>query len=146
MKLFCQKKGMLVHLHRLFILIKLYISYLHTHSTFSTILFWSFPHSSKPVIKISPAVTNTFNVPLNNSSIFFWNMSSTGAAPNGSLIYISTCQVDKKKLLNILIFYLALGYDSQRLHQLMKGISCMPTLVECHSMLGLCLQVWSALY
>ena len=69
-----------------FILVKLWICSLHTQSTFSNVSLWFLPYSSKPTIKMSSAIRNMLDMPLNNSLIFFLNGSPAEAVPNGSHI------------------------------------------------------------
>ena len=57
-------------------------------------------------------------MPLNSSLILFWNIPPAGASLNSSLIYWY-CQMDKKKLLDIMTLHLALDSDSLSSHELM---------------------------
>ena len=61
----------------------------------------------KYAVKMFSAIPKTFGIQLNSSSIFFWNMSTAGAAPNGNHIYLYM-PMDKKMLLNMMIFHLIL--------------------------------------
>ena len=56
--------------------------------TFPNVSSWSLPYSSKPAIKMSPAMPNTFGILLNKSSILFWTLSPAGGALNDSLMYL----------------------------------------------------------
>ena len=98
------KEWMLVHLNRHFSLLSFRFAFLHTCDTFSNVSSWSLPHSSKPTIKMSSVITNTFDMPLNNLSIFFLNIPHTGAALNGSHMYY---YLDKKTLdiMTFLIYF-----------------------------------------
>ena len=89
------KKGMPVHLKRYLSLLAFKFVYLHTLSTLADVALWCLPCSSESAIKISSAILKTLDILLSSSSIFFWDMSCTGAAPNGN-VYICTCQMDKK--------------------------------------------------
>ena len=83
-----------------------------------SLMFYHGPylHSGKPAIKMSSAISNIFYMLVNNSSIFFWKMSPTRAALNGSPMYLY--QMDKSKLLNMMTFHLASDYSSLNLHKL----------------------------
>ena len=81
------KKAILIHLNRCLSVLGFRFSCLHIHNTFSSILSWSLPYSSKPAIKMSSRIPKKFGMPMNNSSILFLNISPTVIAPDGSLMY-----------------------------------------------------------
>ena len=108
---------MVIHLKRHFSLLSFRFSYLHVQGTFFCISSLSLPCSSKPAIKMSSVIPMTFGMPLNYSSIFVWNIPPTEAAPNCSLC-IDTCQMDMKKLLDMMIYHLVFNYVSLSLHLL----------------------------
>ena len=85
---------------------------------FSNVSPCSLPNFPKHAIKMLSAIPNTFDVPLNNSSIFFCNISPTEAALNGSLMYLYPANGQEKDVLKYDdLFYLASDYDSSNLHQ-----------------------------
>ena len=49
---------------------------------------WSLPSLSHPTTEISSTVPNTLGKSLNISSIFLWNRSPAGTAPNGYLLHL----------------------------------------------------------
>ena len=81
------KKGMLVHLTRHLSLLSFRFACLHILITSSNIALQSLPSSSIHAIKMSSVILNTFDTPLKSLSIF-WNMSLTGAVPNGKHMYL----------------------------------------------------------
>ena len=68
--------------------------HLYIWSTFSNVLSWFIPYFSEPPNKMSSAIPNKFDMPLNNSFIFFWNVSPAESAPNGRCmdLYLSNGQ------------------------------------------------------
>ena len=81
------KKGILVYLKIHFFLLSFRFHCMHICSTFSSISLWSLLCSSNLAIKISLTMPKIVGLPLNSSSIFFWNISPATAAPNCSLVY-----------------------------------------------------------
>ena len=61
---------------------------LHILRTLLSVAWLSLPISSKPAMRMSSAMLNTFDSPWNSSSIFLWNISPASTTPNGSCTYL----------------------------------------------------------
>ena len=57
-------------------------------NTLHTVSSWSLPSVSYPATNISSVIPNTLGRSLNILSIFLWNISPAGAAPNGNCLYL----------------------------------------------------------
>ena len=81
------RKGIEVHLKWHFSLFNFELTSSHLCSILCTAVSWSAPFLSYPITKMSSAMPNTLGMSLNISLILGWNLSTTGAAPNGSCLY-----------------------------------------------------------
>ena len=88
LKITSLKNGMDVHLKWHLSLFSFRLILLHLCSTFHIVSSWSLPSSSYPTTIMLSTTPNTLGVSLSNLSIFHWNMSPAGAAPNGSCLYL----------------------------------------------------------
>ena len=82
------KKGILICLKRPLPLFSFKFASLYIQSTLPNVSAQSLPCWSNPAIKMSSTILDTFGILLSTLSIFFWNMSPVGAAPNGNLVYL----------------------------------------------------------
>ena len=81
------KNGILVDMKRNLFLFNVKFVQWHICITFLRVLLWSLPSTSYCTIRMSSGKSNTFGRPLNNSLVFPWNMSPTGATPKGSILF-----------------------------------------------------------
>ena len=103
------------------IFVKFQVCILHTLNPLSNTASWSLPCSSKPAIKLSSTLPKMFSILLNNlstSSATYHLLVSLQMA----ILYICTCQMDKKMLSSMTIFCLILDYDNLNYHWWMWGI------------------------
>ena len=82
------ENGTDVHLKWYLSLFSFRFTCLHICSTLCSTLPWFLLSTSYPTTKMLSAIPNIFHKSLNISSIFLWNMSPAGAAPNGNLLYL----------------------------------------------------------
>ena len=124
---------MLVHLKRLLSLLRFKFAHLHTQRKSSNISSWASPGLSKLAIKMSSAIPNTFDMVLNNSSPFLWNIFLVGTAPNG----VTVSPKPTKKPVKSMTVHLAWDCDSLSFHELVWGILLPLAFVGYHSVQGL---------